>query len=121
MFLTRSLVLGFSMLALLSSVLPPLLPALSDLVVQQDEASGEQNNDHETRKDCEQTINHGWEPFQLKAVIRQPAVLHRLQGLLRGGFLLERDEAETHRENFLGPGVFLCGNTCRENLDLISK
>ena len=31
MFLTKSLVLGFSMLPLLSSVLPPLLPALSDL------------------------------------------------------------------------------------------
>ena len=31
MFLTSSLVLGFSMLALLSSALPPLLPALSDL------------------------------------------------------------------------------------------
>ena len=32
-FLTRSLVLGFSMLALPSSDFPPLLPALSDLSV----------------------------------------------------------------------------------------
>ena len=50
MFLTRSLVLGFSMLALLSSVLPLLLPALSDLVVQKWKEFWEHRNDHESRK-----------------------------------------------------------------------
>ena len=109
MFLTSSLVLGFSMLALLSSDLPPLLPALSDLAVKINEW-----------KTCKAEMDPPdelcWPPFQLQAVIRQSAMLHRLQSLLRRSFLLKRDEAKAHGENLFGPGILLGGDTCREHL-----
>ena len=104
MFLTKSLVLGFSMLPLLSSVLPPLLPALSDLAGISHFATG-QNAKAARLK-----------PFQLKAVVSQSTVLHGLQSLFRRGLLLEGDEAETHGQNLFGSRIFLGRHTCREHL-----
>ena len=109
MFLTSSLVLGFSMLALLSSDLPPLLPALSDLAVKINEWKTCKAEMDPPDKSC-------WPPFQLQAVIRQSAMLHRLQSLLRRSFLLKRDEAKAHGENLFGSGILLGGDTCREHL-----